>query len=224
MKVKLTKVSKNFKQDKNELEILKNVNFEINEGEIIALLGRSGSGKSTLLALLAGLDKPTSGEIEIGGNKIHQMNEANLTKWRAQNIGIVFQQFHLVTHLSALENVQLSLEIKNDRETKEDLEVARSWLQKVGLHERENNFPSTLSGGEQQRVAIARAIATNPRLLLADEPSGNLDVETGKKVMEMLFDIVRANKMTMILVTHDEELAKKTDRVLKLVSGECVHA
>lgn len=224
MKVKLTKVSKSFQQNKSEIEILKNVNFEINEGEVIALLGRSGSGKSTLLALLAGLDRPNHGEIEIDGKKIHQMTESDLTSWRSQNIGIVFQQFHLVSHLTALENVQLSLEIKNDREIESDLDLAKSWLQKVGLEARENNFPSMLSGGEQQRVAIARAIASSPRLLLADEPSGNLDVETGKKVMDMLFDIVRTNKMTMILVTHDEELAKKTDRILRLVAGECVHA
>lgn len=223
MKVKLSKVSKSFVQNNSEVKILKNINFEINDGEVVALLGRSGSGKSTLLALLAGLDKPNQGDIEIDGKKIHLMRENEITNWRSQNIGIVFQQFHLISHLTALENVLLSLEIKTDKESETDLSIAKSWLQKVGLEERANNFPSMLSGGEQQRVAIARAIASSPRLLLADEPSGNLDVETGKRVMDLLFEIVRSNKMTMILVTHDEELAKKTDRILRLVDGECVH-
>lgn len=223
MKVKLSKVSKSFVQNNSEVKILKNINFEINDGEVVALLGRSGSGKSTLLALLAGLDKPNQGDIEIDGKKIHLMSENEITDWRSQNIGIVFQQFHLISHLTALENVLLSLEIKTDKESETDLSIAKSWLQKVGLEERANNFPSMLSGGEQQRVAIARAIASSPRLLLADEPSGNLDVETGKRVMDLLFEIVRSNKMTMILVTHDEELAKKTDRILRLVDGECVH-
>lgn len=225
MKVQLKNISKSFEQNKNEIKILKNVNLEIEDGEIVSLLGRSGSGKSTLLALLAGLDKPNHGEVVIGDKKIHQLSEAELTKWRAENIGIVFQQFHLVSHLTALENVLLSLEIKNATQDKKvQLELAKSWLRKVGLEERENNYPSMLSGGEQQRVAIARAMVAGPKLLLADEPSGNLDVETGKKVMDMLFDIIHNNKITMILVTHDEDLAKKTNRTLRLVSGECVNA
>ncbi len=224
MKIKISNLSKSFYQNKTKLQILKNINVEINEGEIVALLGKSGSGKSTLLALMAGLDRPDSGSIEIDDNHIEKMNDTQLTDWRAQNIGIVFQQFHLVSHLTALENVCLSLEVKYNNNIKVNMEKASAWLKSVGLEKREKNFPSMLSGGEQQRVAIARALAHNPRLVLADEPSGNLDIETGKAVMNKLFEIIRLNKMTLILVTHDEELAKRADRIINLENGECINA
>lgn len=223
MRISVSNVSKSFRQNNSEIQILKKIKLDIAEGEVVALLGRSGSGKSTLLSLLAGLDRPNEGEIEIDGQRIDKMKDFELTNWRAQNIGIIFQQFHLVAHLTALENVQLSSEIKYGNVAENEQKLANTWLAKVGLSERENNYPSMLSGGEQQRVAIARALVHKPRLLLADEPSGNLDVETGKLVMDMLLEIVRANKMTLILVTHDEELARKTDRVVRLKSGECVN-
>lgn len=217
MKIEIKKVEKKFTQGKNVIRVLNDVNLQINSGEIIALLGKSGSGKTTMLSLIAGLEKPDNGSIIMGDTDITKLSEEALCDWRAKNLGIIFQQFHLIPHLSACENVQLSLEINNHP----DKSLALSWLQKVGLENRLDHFPSMLSGGEQQRVAIARALAFNPQLVLADEPTGNLDVETGKNVIETLFNMIRTNKTTMILVTHDEELAQKADRIVRLSGGQC---
>ncbi len=218
MRIELENVTKEFEQGKNKIQVLKNINLKIESGEVVALLGKSGSGKSTLLSLLAGLEVPTNGEIRIDNVVLNKLSEDELAAWRSQKIGIIFQQFNLINHLTAFENVSIPLEISGA----EQLENSHEWLKKVGLEDRSEHYPTMLSGGEQQRVAIARAMVNNPELILADEPSGNLDSETGKIVMETLFKIIRENKKTMILVTHDEELAKKTDRIIYLKSGECI--
>jgi len=217
MKISIKKIKKNFMQGRNIIKVLDDLSLEINSGEIIALLGKSGSGKSTLLSLLAGLDKPDQGSIFFDEKDLTKLSEDALCEWRAKNLGIVFQQFNLLPHLTALENVLLPLEINGQ----EDKSKALNWLKAVGLGDRIDHFPSMLSGGEQQRVAIARALVFEPPFLLADEPTGNLDSETGKKVIDILINIVREMKTTMIIVTHDEELAMKADRTVQLMDGKC---
>lgn len=203
-----------------KVEVLKGLDFQINKGEQVALTGKSGSGKSTLLSLLAGLDSPDSGKISIDGRNISHMSEKDLTNYRARHIGIVFQQFHLVSTLTALENVLLPLEILKKEGAGER---ARSLLESVGLSHRMDHLPSQLSGGESQRVAIARALATHPAILFADEPSGNLDEETGEKVMNLLFDLVKKTGTTLVLVTHDPELANRCERIIHLEHGKLLH-
>lgn len=207
---------KSYGQGEAKVEVLKGINLTIHKGETLALIGKSGSGKSTLLSLMAGLDRPDSGEISLQGNAISKMSEKELTHFRAANMGIVFQQFHLVSTLTAFENVLLPLELlkrEGARQRAEEL------LQSVGLSHRAHHLPSQLSGGESQRVAIARALAISPSILFADEPSGNLDEETGDKVMELLFDMVKKSHTTLVLVTHDSDLAKKCSRVVHLEHG-----
>lgn len=211
--IEFKNVCKSFKQGTKEIQVLSDVNFKLTESGIIALVGKSGSGKSTFLSLLAGLDHTSSGQVYIGRDDITGMNEKDLTLFRAKNIGIVFQQFHLVETFTALENVLLPLEVLK---IENPMEKAKQALAVVGLEGRENHFPTQLSGGEKQRVAIARACVTNPQIILADEPSGNLDPETGDKVMQVLFETARKLNQTVILVTHDFELAKKCDHVYEL--------
>ena len=199
-----------------QIEVLKNLNLEVQEGETIAVVGQSGSGKSTLLSLLAGLDRQTYGSLRLRDQQISEMSEAKLTQFRAENIGIIFQQFYLMPHLTALENVSLPLEMFGH----EDSQVrAKEALQHVGLAEREKHFPHQLSGGESQRVAIARAVVIRPSILLADEPTGNLDNATGVQVANLLFDLVNTTGMTLLLVTHNTELAQRCSRQLTLYSG-----
>lgn len=216
MSLKLREVKKSYIQGNQKLEILRGLNLEIQKAEIVAILGQSGSGKSTLLTLLAGLDTPDSGDIEIAGVKVSHLNPTQRTEFRGQKIGIVFQQFHLLNHLKALENVALPLEIAGDSDA---MEKSKIMLEQVGLSHRQDHFPSQLSGGECQRVAIARALVTRPEILLADEPSGNLDVKTGEMVMKVFMDIIKKNQTTTILVTHSTELANLCDRKLHLVDG-----
>ncbi len=200
-----------------QLNVIDNASFEIHKGQTVAITGQSGSGKTTLMALLAGLDTPDSGSIMIGGHDLKLMNEDRLAKFRGKNIGIIFQQFHLMPHLSAEENISLPLEIlKADDIDKRTASV----LQQVGLETRKSHLPGQLSGGECQRVAIARALVVKPALLLADEPTGNLDTRTGEQVADLLFDLVTASGMTLIVVTHNMELADRCQRVLKLDSGK----
>lgn len=217
MKISVKNLSKNFIQGKNKINVLNDVNLEIKSGEIIALLGKSGSGKTTMLSMLAGLDRPDQGSITVDDQDLTNLSEEALCEYRANKLGIVFQQFHLIPHLTAFENVLLSFEI-NGREDKQE---ALRWLEMVGLKDRANHYPSMLSGGEQQRVAIARALSFGPPILLADEPTGNLDIETGKSIIDILFKMVREKKTTMIMVTHDDELAAKADRIVRLVGGKC---
>lgn len=211
--IEFKSVSKNFLQGAKEIQVLRELNFKIDQKGLIAIVGKSGSGKSTLLSLLAGLDKPSSGEIKIAETNVSQMGESELTKFRASNIGIIFQHFHLIENFTALENVMLPLEVTGEPQA---LEKAKDILKTVGLEDRMDHFPNQLSGGEKQRVAIARASVTNPQIILADEPSGNLDPETGERVMQTLFDTARKLNQTVILVTHDDELARRCDEIFEI--------
>lgn len=214
--MEIKNLKKSYGQGSARVEVLKGINLKIEKGETLALIGKSGSGKSTLLSLMAGLDQSDSGEILIDGKNISSMSEAELTQFRSSHMGIVFQQFHLVSTLTAFENVLLPLELLKVSGAKER---AKSLIESVGLSHRAHHLPSELSGGESQRVAIARALAIKPSILFADEPSGNLDEETGEKVMDLLFDMVKETKTTLVLVTHDLELAKKCSRVVHLEHG-----
>lgn len=216
MSVSIESLKKSYRQGDLKIEALKGINAQVGTGELVAVLGASGSGKSTLLGLLAGLDIPTSGKVVVDGTDLYALNDAERTKFRARHISLVFQQFHLLPHLTALENVCLPLEILG----KPDPAKAKSWLEAVGLAARVQHTPSQLSGGECQRVAIARALITEPKLLLADEPSGNLDGETASSVMDLFFRTVREKKITCFLVTHNEELAGRCDRVLRMQGGK----
>ncbi|MCH2169215.1 ABC transporter ATP-binding protein [Myxococcota bacterium] len=209
-------VSKHFDTGAGRLEVLNDLSFSVDRGETVAIVGESGSGKSTLLSLLAGLDAPSRGTVRVAGCELETMGESELAAFRARELGIVFQQFHLMAGLSALENIALPLELQNASDA---LERARGALEQVGLADRANHLPSRLSGGECQRVAIARAMVVEPALLLADEPSGSIDVRTGRTVMNLLFDLVQRVEMTLVLVTHSQELAAACDRRLELVSG-----
>jgi putative ABC transport system ATP-binding protein len=186
------------------------------EGKLISIIGQSGSGKSTLLSLLAGLESADSGSINLTQQNLSKMNEKQRTQFRAKNISIVFQQYHLMPHLTALENVMLPLEILKKENAKSQ---ALAMLTELGLDHRANHLPSQMSGGECQRVAIARALVVRPKLLLADEPSGNLDVKTGDKVMDVFFKVVKKFNITTVLVTHSPELAARCDSTWQLESG-----
>ena len=201
------------------LTILKRVSLLIEPGEAVAIVGASGSGKSTLLGLMAGLDGATSGEVILNGHNITQMDEEQRAILRGQLVGFVFQSFQLLPSLTALENVMLPIELKGDPEAKNK---AKQLLERVGLGERWHHYPNQLSGGEQQRVAIARAFATEVRILFADEPTGNLDTATGVKGGDLLFDLNHEYSTTLVLVSHDERLAKRCGRIVKLVAGEIV--
>jgi putative ABC transport system ATP-binding protein len=214
--LKAHKIYKQFSQGETPVQVLKGVELEVTQGETLAIVGQSGSGKSTLLSLLAGLDTPSQGSIELAGRALETMPEEELTFYRAKHLGIIFQQFHLMGNLTALENVSLPLEIARDAEA---IQKAQAALEHVGLGHRASHFPHQLSGGERQRVAIARAIVIEPSVLLADEPSGSLDTATGHQVMNLLFDLVNRRKMTLILVTHNDELVKLCQRRLALRDG-----
>lgn len=213
----LTEVKKSYRQGSNTIEVLTGVNLEIAQGTSNAIVGKSGEGKSTLLSLIAGLDKPDSGKVEVGGKDIALLPEKELTRYRAQTMSLVFQQYHLMSTLTALENVMLPLEILKKTNAKEK---AVELLEKVELGHRKHHLPNELSGGESQRVAIARALASDPQLLLADEPSGNLDHFTGRKVMDLIFNLVADYKTTLVLVTHDEDLASKCQNSYRLNEGK----
>ena len=214
--LQLEKISKVYPHGSGTIEVLKDLSVSIKKGERIAILGPSGSGKSTLLALLGGLDRPTTGRLLLDGQDLGVCGEEELTALRAKKISIVFQQFHLMAHLTALENVSLPLKILKRPHPSE---TAAEALTKVGLGSRLDHFPHELSGGECQRTAIARALVTRPSLLLADEPSGNLDVATGDQVMKLLFELVEQAGTTLVLVTHNATLADWCDRKLLLKDG-----
>jgi putative ABC transport system ATP-binding protein len=201
------------------LAILADVSLSIGRGESVAIIGASGAGKSTLLALLAGLDEPTSGRASLAGNDLTALDEDGRAAVRARHVGFVFQSFHLVPSLTALENVMLPLELARRSDARA---AASAVLGRVGLAERVGHYPRQLSGGEQQRVAIARAFVTQPDVLFADEPTGNLDAQTGEKIMDLLFGLNRATQTTLVLVTHDASLAARCDRVIRLDAGRVV--
>jgi putative ABC transport system ATP-binding protein len=207
------------------LHILKHVSLSVEAAEIVAIVGPSGSGKTSLLMLLAGLDRPTSGQITIGELELSRLGEDQLARFRRKTLGIVFQSFHLIPSLSALDNVRLALEIASPGLSRlETREAAAAALAAVGLADRLHHRPLALSGGEQQRVALARAMITAPRLLLADEPTGNLDQETGARVIELMFDLARRKGTAVVLITHDPGLAKRADRILTMTRGELTSA
>jgi len=200
----------------SHLTILSSVSFRIKAAESVAIIGASGSGKSTLLSLLAGLDVASSGSIEILGQSIGELNEDGRATLRNQLIGFVFQSFQLLPNLTALENVMLPLELKGNKNAKK---LAADLLDRVGLSQRLTHTPNQLSGGEQQRVALARAFVTRPKILFADEPTGNLDSTTGKYIIDLLFELNRENQTTLILVTHDQRLAEHCERIIELKAG-----
>ena len=202
------------------LTIVKDATFEVRDGEAVAIVGASGSGKSTLLGLLAGLDVPSRGRVWISGEELFVLNEDGRARLRGQMVGFVFQSFQLLPALTALENVMLPLELARGADA--GLR-AHAVLERVGLGERVGHYPRQLSGGEQQRVAVARAFVTEPRLLFADEPTGNLDSETGEHIIDLLFEMNRERGTTLVLVTHDAELAKRCDRRLHIAAGEITH-
>jgi len=209
-------IGKTVKSGAGELVILRDIDLEVTPGEAVAVVGASGSGKSTLLALLAGLDTPTSGTVGLDGVDLFTLDEDRRAELRGRMLGFVFQSFQLLPALTALENVMLPLELA-DRADAEDL--ARQMLARVGLAERVHHYPKHLSGGEQQRVALARAFVVQPKLLLADEPTGSLDAESGAAVISLLFELNREYGTTLVLVTHDEALAARCGRMIRLVAG-----
>lgn len=212
-------LSKQVSSPEGTLTILSNVSFDIRRGESVAVVGPSGAGKSTLLALLAGLDLPSSGHVTLDGANLSELDEDGRARIRAENVGFVFQSFHLVPSLNALENVMLPLELAGSSDARA---VARELIEKVGLGDRWSHYPAQLSGGEKQRVAIARAFATEPAVLFADEPTGNLDARTGATILELMFELNHNSSTTLVLVSHDTALAERCDRILSLDVGKLV--
>lgn len=200
----------------SQLTILRDISFKVSAGEAVAIVGVSGSGKSTLLGLMAGLDTPTAGSVSINGHDLFSLDEDGRAALRGRMMGFVFQSFQLLPEFTALENVMLPLELAGDAGARE---AARLLLTRVGVGDRLDHYPKQLSGGEQQRVAIARAFVTRPALLLADEPTGNLDAETGTRIIELMFELNRERGTTLLLVTHDETLSRRCNRVLRLAGG-----
>jgi len=212
-------LSKEYRSGENRLTVLRDVSFSIPQGAFVAIVGPSGSGKTTLLGLLAGLDTPTHGRVILDDADLTGMDEDQRARLRGEKVGFVFQSFQLISTLTALENVQVPLELRGDRGA---AERARELLGRVGLGDRLDHFPTQLSGGEQQRVAIARAFANSPRILFADEPTGNLDSDTGAHIVELLEALNRESKTTIILVTHDHTLAGHAQRIIRLSDGRVV--
>ena len=199
------------------VDILKDISIDIQEGESIGIVGPSGSGKSSLLMLMGGLERISNGTINLLGQNLSEMNENKLASFRRSNVGIIFQSFHLIPTMTALENVAVPLELNGNKDA---FGLAEEALVKVGLGDRLSHFPSQLSGGEQQRTALARAVIAKPKILLADEPTGNLDHDNGKIVADYLFELHTENKATLVLVTHDLELAERCERKIKISDGE----
>lgn len=212
-------LKKTYTSGLKELTVLEDVSFEIEEGDTFAIVGPSGSGKTTLLGLCAGLDRPDSGTVELCGTPLSALDEDQRAQLRNQNVGFVFQNFQLLPTLTALENVSVPLELQG---TKNAAKYGMELLAKVGLADRFHHYPSQLSGGEQQRVAIARAFSNSPSILFADEPTGNLDEETGETVAQLLFDLNKETGTTLVIVSHDLDLAKRTNHILRLKGGKIV--
>ena len=217
--IKASNLSLSFPSGSGKIEILKSVNFSLHGKEKVALVGPSGSGKSSLLMLLGGLEQCTTGSIVIEHKDITKFSEDELADFRKENMGIVFQSFHLIPTMTAIENVCIPLELAGFEDVRKR---AGLLLGEVGLTDRFNHFPAQLSGGEQQRVAIARALAIEPQIILADEPTGNLDQNTGDKIIELLFRLTEKNKSSLIIVTHSITLARKCDRIVELIDGKTV--
>lgn len=219
--IRATNLCKSVMIEKQPLVLLDAVNLDIHAGETVAVVGTSGSGKSTLLGLLAGLDTPTSGDVSLMGQDLNTLSEDQRAQLRGQHVGFVFQSFQLLPSLTALENVMLTLEVQGHKDAQQ---IASQKLDSVGLTARANHYPKQLSGGEQQRVALARAFAANPDILFADEPTGNLDRATGKHIEQRLFTMNADHNTTLVLVTHDENLASQCERIIRLEAGKITHA
>ncbi|MGN6184613.1 MAG: ABC transporter ATP-binding protein [Thermoanaerobaculia bacterium] len=217
--VRLSNVDKLFRRGSEEVKVLTNLSLQINEGEFLALMGPSGSGKSTLLNLLAGLDRPSTGAIEIAGQRVDSLNRGELAKWRSRHVGFVFQFYNLLPVLSAERNVELPLLLTNLSASERKRHVATA-LEIVGLSHRAKHTPRTLSGGEQQRVGIARAIVTDPTLILADEPTGDLDRKSGDGILDLMQALNRQHNKTIVMVTHDQHAANRASRRLYMVDGQ----
>ncbi len=217
--LKVQDLTKSYKSGSKNLTVLKNVNFEIEKGTSFSIVGPSGSGKTTLLGLCAGLDRASSGTVVLNGHALETLNEDQRAAVRNQNVGFVFQNFQLLPTLTALENVMVPMELRKEKNIRaRSLEL----LDRVGLADRHDHYPTQLSGGEQQRISIARAFSNQPEILFADEPTGNLDEETSEKVEELLFSLNKEAGTTLILVTHDLELANKTNRIIRIKGGQVV--
>ena len=214
--IEVKEIVKKYKTGDVEINAIDDVSFEIEQGEIVVIVGASGAGKTTLLNLIGGMDTPTYGKISIEGRDISNYNEQQLTEYRRNDIGFVFQFYNLVQNINVLENVELATQICKDSLQPEKV------IEQVGLSNRIKNFPAQLSGGEQQRVAIARAIAKNPKLLLCDEPTGALDYKTGKEILKLLQDTARKNKMTVLIITHNQAIAPMADRIITMKSGKII--
>lgn len=214
-------VSKVVQDSSGPLRILEGANLSVNAGEAVALVGASGSGKSTLLSILAGLDTPTSGQVLLAGQDLFAMNEDQRAAHRASHVGFVFQNFQLISHLTALENVMLPLELKGDKQAKAK---AQAMLERVGLGQRLQHQPTVMSGGEQQRVALARAFVMQPDILMADEPTGSLDHATGESIISLMFELNQAYGTALLLVTHDMALAHRCQRVVQISAGQLISA
>ena len=225
MQIKLRNISKNYQQAGQQHIILDSINVMIDKGEVIALVGPSGSGKTTLLNLISGIDEPDSGEVLIYDNNdllnISAMNDEQKTLYRRHSIGFIFQFFNLIPTLTVLENIQFPLELCNKLD-KNSTKKITTLLQRLSIEHKQHQYPECLSGGEQQRVAIARAIIHQPQILLADEPTGNLDDETGQRVMNILLALTKEYRMTMLIVTHSQDVAGRADRILSLKNGHLV--
>ncbi|MCG6951166.1 MAG: ABC transporter ATP-binding protein [Betaproteobacteria bacterium] len=212
-------IGKTVKSGDRDLVILRDIDLAVTQGDAVAVIGASGSGKSTLLAILAGLDQPSTGQVRIDGADLSALDEDARAELRGRAVGFVFQSFQLLPALTALENVMLPLEIAGDPAAED---AARAMLERVGLAERLQHYPKHLSGGEQQRVALARAFVVRPKLLLADEPTGSLDAESGAGVIQLIFDLNRESGTTLVMVTHDESLAQRCKRIVRLAAGRIV--
>ncbi len=220
--LKLSNISKTYQTDKIETLALSNINLEVKQGEFISIMGPSGCGKSTLLNMMGLLDKPTEGEIHVGEHLIDSYKDKHIARLRNEKIGFIFQNFHLVSDLRVIDNVELPL-LYRKISSKKRRQLALDALEKVGLKARVDHYPTQLSGGQQQRVAIARAIVGKPSLLLADEPTGNLDSHMGDEIMQLLEELHQNEGTTIVMVTHDDAMAKRTQRLVRVFDGQLVH-
>ena len=219
--VQLRDVTKNYRRDAFELKVLQGITLDVEQGDFVALMGPSGSGKSTLLNLLAGIDRPSGGELTVAGQQVSRLSEGKLAQWRQRNIGFIFQFYNLIPVLTAYENVELPLTLRRSSKAARRKRVQTA-LSVVGLQNRMKHYPRQLSGGQEQRVAIARAIVTDPTLLLADEPTGDLDADSGREVLDLLAQLNQQFNKTIIMVTHDPIAAARAKRLLRLDKGQLV--
>ncbi|MEL0650426.1 ABC transporter ATP-binding protein [Algibacter sp. TI.3.09] len=217
--LKINDLEKTYTSGSKKLTVISNISFEVKQGSVFSIVGPSGSGKTTLLGLCAGLDYPTSGSIELCGAALHDLNEDERAALRNKEVGFIFQNFQLLPTLTALENVIVPLELQGEKNASKS---GIALLEKVGLGDRLHHYPSQLSGGEQQRVALARAFSNKPSILFADEPTGNLDEETGEKVIQLLFELNKEAGTTLVIITHDLDLANRTQQILRLKGGKII--